>query len=179
MIALTLMAAAWAFEAAIGWPDWLYRRVRHPVVWIGALSNVLDTRLNQTAYAHATRYALGALSASIVIAITVGAAWLISRALPGTWWGFAIEAVIASSLIASRNLYQHVSALLTPLKRGDVGAARALSARLSAVTRPSSMSKGSSGRASKASPKMHPTALSRRSFGAACWDCPGLLPTRP
>lgn len=124
MIALTLIAAAWAIEAVCGWPDWLYRRVRHPVVWIGALINVLDTRLNQTAYAHATRYVLGALSASLVIAITLRAAWLISRALPGTWWGFAIEAVIASSLIASRSLYQHVSALLSPLKLGDVGTAR-------------------------------------------------------
>jgi len=125
MSALTLIAAAWAFEAVCGWPDWLYRWVRHPVVWIGTLIDALDTRLNQSAYSHATRYALGALSACIIIAITAGAAWLISQALPGTWWGFAIEAVIASSLIASRSLYQHVSALLTPLKRGDVGAARA------------------------------------------------------
>lgn len=124
MTALTLITAAWAIEISFGWPDRLYRRVRHPVVWIGSLITLFDTRLNQASYSPRVRYALGAVSVCCVIAVTVGMARIISLALPGTWWGIAIEAVIASSLIASRSLYQHVSALLPPLKRGDLNTAR-------------------------------------------------------
>lgn len=44
---LTVALVALALDALIGWPDALYRRVSHPVVWLGALIAALDRRWNQ------------------------------------------------------------------------------------------------------------------------------------
>lgn len=119
-----LIAAAWGFEALIGWPMAVYRRMGHPVVWIGWLIQACETGLNRSAFPPALRYAAGALTSLCILAVATGLAILLSLALPPTWWGFAIEAVLASSMIASRSLYQHVSAVLQPLQNGDLTAAR-------------------------------------------------------
>lgn len=119
-----VMAAALALEAAFGWPDWLYRLVRHPVVWIGALTCFLEQHLNRAAFGHRARYLLGALASLLVIAVTAAAAFTVSRLIPDTLWGAALEALIASSLLASRSLYTHVAAIVAPLKAGDLAGAR-------------------------------------------------------
>ena len=43
-----LMLAAWLVEVLFGYPEWLYRRIRHPVVWQGALIDGLDRSLKPT-----------------------------------------------------------------------------------------------------------------------------------
>lgn len=119
-----LMAAALAIEAAVGWPDWLYRLIRHPAVWIGALISALERRLNRPAFGHRARYALGALTSLFVIAATTGVAFALARLIPDTLWGAALEALLASSLFASRSLYVHVAAIVAPLQAGDIALAR-------------------------------------------------------
>ncbi|MCB2097369.1 MAG: cobalamin biosynthesis protein CobD [Parvularculaceae bacterium] len=119
-----LMLAAWAIEAAIGWPSRLYRHIRHPVVWLGAGVATLERKLNAPHLSHAARYATGA-SATLLIVIAVTAfAWANSLLLPPTWPGFLVEAFIASSLIASRSLYMHVAAVAVPLSVNDLAAAQ-------------------------------------------------------
>ncbi len=118
------MLLAWLVEATIGWPNWLFERIRHPVVWIGALISALERGLNQTQSSHTSRYASGAVSCLIVISIVTCLACLISLALPNTPFGIACEALIASSLLASRSLYTHVVAVAKPLCAGDISAAR-------------------------------------------------------
>lgn len=118
------MALAWSVDATIGWPNWLFERVRHPVVWIGTLISGLERKLNQTQSSHTSRYISGAVSSLIVISIVTSLACLISLALPNTPFGVAYEALIASSLLASRSLYTHVEAVAKPLSAEDVSAAR-------------------------------------------------------
>ena len=43
----SLAAAALVIEAAVGYPQALYREIGHPVTWIGALIAALETRLNR------------------------------------------------------------------------------------------------------------------------------------
>jgi len=119
-----LMAGALALEAAFGWPDWLYRRIRHPVVWIGALIAALERRLNRPAFSHRARYALGALTSLLTLAATGSAAVALTRLIPETFWGAALEMLIASSLLASRSLYAHVAAIAAPLEAGNLALAR-------------------------------------------------------
>ncbi len=111
-------------EASIGWPDWLYRRVRHPVVWIGALISALESRLNQVKWSRTRRYVYGVVNSLIVVGMAISLACLISLALPNTAIGIACEAMIASSLLASRSLYTHVEAVTKPLIARDLTAAR-------------------------------------------------------
>lgn len=118
------MLAAWGIEFICGWPSWLFQRIRHPVVWFGALVSVFDQVLNQPRWSHPLRYVSGLVSTLILVAAATGAAISIARLFPDTVGGVAIEAVIASSLIASRSLYTHVSAVARPLLHSDLPTAR-------------------------------------------------------
>ena len=120
-----LMLAAWLVEVLFGYPDWLYRRIRHPVVWLGALIDGLDRSLNRPTLGHARRYVLGmgATISTVLLAACLGVAT--SALLPASAAGFWAQAVIASSLICSRSLYHHVAAVSDPLAEGDLTGARA------------------------------------------------------
>ena len=124
MTAPLLMGAAWAIELAFGWPNWLFRRIRHPVVWIGAVLKYLETRLNRVGQSARRTYVSGAVASLTIIIGTTATAAILSYVLPNTTWGYLIEVVVASSLIASRSLHEHVYAVATALKSGDMVQAR-------------------------------------------------------
>ncbi len=119
-----LMLAALLIEATLGWPRWLFDRVRHPVVWIGALVSWLDGALNRDSHGARVRRGLGVMALLVVVGSTTAAALALSWSLPDTPPGFLAEAVIASSLLASRSLYRHVAAVAEPLSRDDASGAR-------------------------------------------------------
>ncbi|MEM1086458.1 MAG: adenosylcobinamide-phosphate synthase CbiB [Pseudomonadota bacterium] len=124
MSAAALMGFAWLIEIAMGWPDWLYKRIRHPVVWFGHVVILADGGFNRSRWSHHTRYVIGMISTLVLVSIATLIAWGIATLLPSTGWGVAIEALIASSLIASRSLYAHVAAVARPLANSDINTAR-------------------------------------------------------
>ncbi|MEL7028924.1 MAG: adenosylcobinamide-phosphate synthase CbiB [Pseudomonadota bacterium] len=125
MSAPALMLIAWGLEFAFGWPDWLYKRVRHPAVWIGALISTLENALNQRAWGASARYLAGAMAALTVVAAAAAAALGLSLLLPDSFAGATAEALVASSLIASRSLHAHIDAVARPLQDNEIGEARA------------------------------------------------------
>lgn len=118
------MLLAWAIEAAVGWPGSVYRRIRHPVVWIGWLVTWLDTALNRERLRNGWRTLAGALAASTVIFAAVAVATAVTALLPDGPPGIAAEALIAASLLASRSLYEHVSAVAESLAADSIAKAR-------------------------------------------------------
>ncbi|HUC16496.1 MAG TPA: adenosylcobinamide-phosphate synthase CbiB [Acetobacteraceae bacterium] len=125
---LPILADALLLEAAFGYPKRLFRAIRHPVVWIGAMLGWLDRRLNRESMprwrrrAHGVLALLAVLCAAILPAIAVQAASL-------TLWagraGFIVPAVLASVLFAQRSLWRHVRAVGDALDRGGLTAGRA------------------------------------------------------
>ena len=113
----TLIAAALLLEAAVGYPDGLYRMIRHPVVWIGVLIAWLDRTLNTGS---ADRRAGAAALAILLVAVGVPCwavqAWLMAT-LP-RWLAIPILGILASSLLAQRSLFAHVRAVETGLRHG-------------------------------------------------------------
>ncbi|MEM9170741.1 MAG: adenosylcobinamide-phosphate synthase CbiB [Pseudomonadota bacterium] len=118
------MFAAWAIEAAVGWPAFVYARIGHPVVWIGALVTACETALNRPAWRETARYAAGMAATALIVAASALCAATIAAVLPNTAVGFLVEAAVASSLLASRSLYEHVRRVWRPLAAGDLAAAR-------------------------------------------------------
>jgi adenosylcobinamide-phosphate synthase len=117
-----------AIDALLGWPDRVFRRIGHPVTWIGALIGVIEARWNR---GDPTRRRIAGLGcALLVIGAAVLPAALIASALPGGWIGAFLTGVLAWPLIAARALGEHVAAVATPLARGDLAGARLQVARI-------------------------------------------------
>ncbi|RQP05266.1 MAG: cobalamin biosynthesis protein CobD [Paracoccus sp. BP8] len=118
---LTIALVALLVDALIGWPEALYRRVSHPVVWIGRLISALDARWNRGGY----RIARGALAVGVTVGAALLPALLLTRALAPLPLGPVLLGVLAWPLVAIRSLHDHVAAVARPLAAGDVPAAKA------------------------------------------------------
>ncbi|WP_449045651.1 adenosylcobinamide-phosphate synthase CbiB [Paracoccus versutus] len=118
---LTIALTALLVDALIGWPDALYRRISHPVVWIGRLISALDARWNRGRH----RIVRGAVAVAVTLGAAVIPALLLTWALAGLPFGPVILGVLAWPLVATRSLHDHVAAVARPLAAGDVPAARA------------------------------------------------------
>ncbi|MBP0484877.1 adenosylcobinamide-phosphate synthase CbiB [Sagittula salina] len=122
MIWAAMMLLALGIDAAIGWPDALYRRAGHPVVWIGTLISFCERRWNRGG--RRRRIALGALTVAVVTATSAGVAAMVAFVLPDGWAGVLIGGVLAWPFVAVRSLHDHVAAVAKPLGNDDLGAAR-------------------------------------------------------
>ncbi len=117
-----MILVACLIDAAIGWPDALYRRIGHPVTWIGAVINALERRWNRGGKGQ--RLGLGAATVVVTLAIAVVPALVVQRALPETWIGILSGGVMCWPLMALRSMHVHVAAVAKPLAQRDVPAAR-------------------------------------------------------
>ena len=130
MSAPLLMLAALAVEVTLGWPDALYRRIGHPVVWFGALVSRADRWLNRPGTIRPVRILAGGFAAVLLIAVAAATGLLIEAFLPAGPLGWAAAAMIASSLLAARSLSQHVGAVAEAFDERGTAAARICVARI-------------------------------------------------
>jgi len=117
---LALTAGAYAIEGLLGYPDWLFRLVRHPVVWFGALLSGLERRLNRGAPGR--RRAAGVATVALLLIAVCGPAFLLQAPPGGT--GLLVAAIVASSLPAQRSLHGYVAAVADGLEREGVNGGR-------------------------------------------------------
>jgi adenosylcobinamide-phosphate synthase len=122
--ALLLVVAALLLDAVIGDPDWLWRRAPHPVVWIGSGIGWLERRLNPESWSRRQRKLAGVVTVIALVSVAMLVGGLLADLLNDNWIGFAIEALIASTLIAQRSLYQHVARVRRAFTEGGLPAAR-------------------------------------------------------
>ena len=121
MMFAAAMLIALAIDAVVGWPDALYRRIGHPVTWIGALISALEARLNVNG---AARKWNGVVTFVIVVAAAALPAYAVMLALPLGWVGAVVTGILAWPLVAARSMYTHVAAVARPLQAGDLTLAR-------------------------------------------------------
>jgi adenosylcobinamide-phosphate synthase len=116
---LALMAGA--VDAAVGYPNILYRAIGHPVTWMGRFITWADGQWNSEQDPPDQRRLHGVLLvvALLILSLLSGLAiaWLCRAALPPLLAFIAI-AILASSLVAQRSLYEHVEAVADALGHG-------------------------------------------------------------
>ncbi|MCT4332512.1 adenosylcobinamide-phosphate synthase CbiB [Paracoccus sp. YLB-12] len=112
---------ALALDAAIGWPDRIYRRIGHPVTWLGRLIAALDQRMNHGK----ARFWRGMAASLLVIAAATFPAIILQDML-GAW----LPGILAWPLVAARSLHDHLRAVARPLLKGDLAAARQATAMI-------------------------------------------------
>lgn len=122
---LLLLLAALILEAALGYPQRLYARIGHPVTWLGALITRLDRLFNREDTGFTARKAAGIAALAILLMVTLAAAlaltWLCRTLGPV---GLLPLALLASTLLAQRNLFEHVAAVAEGLERGGLSEGR-------------------------------------------------------
>jgi adenosylcobinamide-phosphate synthase len=124
------LAVAMAVDAVLGWPDVLFARIGHPVVWLGGLIAALDEHCNREADSPRVRRAAGVGAAAAVIALAAGAAWAVQSAVGIGWSRIVLIGILAWPFLALRSLYDHVAAVACPLEAGDLVAARSAVAKI-------------------------------------------------
>lgn len=142
LLAATALLAL-ALDAAVGDPRRFYELVPHPVALFGRIVGWCDTRWNRPERSgNAIR---GAIVVGILIGGLFGAAWWLSGVLRAWPYGWAIEGLLASTLLAARGLHD---AVLEVARAMEVGIGRARAAVSHIVGRdPESLDEPAIGRA--------------------------------
>ncbi|MET0534664.1 MAG: cobalamin biosynthesis protein, partial [Steroidobacter sp.] len=61
-----LLLAALVVEACVGYPQWIYRSIRHPVVWMGHAIDTIERSWNKPELTDIARRLLGILTVALV-----------------------------------------------------------------------------------------------------------------
>ncbi len=114
-------------EAAGGYPQALFVRIGHPVMWMGAALARLDRGLNRESDSPERRHRRGFVAMTVLLVASGGAGWLVTAiayaALP-RWAAVAVLGTLASSCLAQRSLDAHVRAVAAALERDGLAAGR-------------------------------------------------------
>ncbi len=123
--ALALIAVA--TEAAIGYPDGVYRRIGHPVTWIGALIAWCDKTWNSETLSYDERRWRGVYVLMLLLAVALLSGLAITaffdELLPDLV-ALLLCGVVGSSMLAQRSLYTHVAAVASALETDGIEAGR-------------------------------------------------------
>ena len=125
MLALAMLA-----DAVFGYPGWVFRRIGHPVTWIGAFIGLADRHLNREGSRTLIRKLAGVLTAVCITAGAAAGGFVIQAAAAKLPYGWVLTAIAASTLIASRSLYCHVRDVAAALETGGLEAGRAAVSRI-------------------------------------------------
>ena len=125
-----LVLAALTVEACLGYPQSLFSRIRHPVVWIGAFVGTLEGGWNRASLKPGARRTLGSAALLIVVASAIGLGYVLERLLGTHAVGVAILVLTATSGLAQRSLYVHVRDVDRALAADNLSNARSLVARI-------------------------------------------------
>jgi adenosylcobinamide-phosphate synthase len=124
------MLAGLFLDVAIGWPDALFRRIGHPVSWIGRLVATLDTHWNLTGHSPQARKVLGFATVFVVVPASFLVGFLLQWALPRSLAGALVLGCFTWPFLAVRSLHAHVRNVAVPLETGNLPGARTAVAML-------------------------------------------------
>jgi adenosylcobinamide-phosphate synthase len=117
---LYIVVAALAFDALIGDPDWLWRRLAHPVALFGAAIGWLDRTLNREGWSPQQRKGAGIASVILIVLMAGSIGLLLQLGLQRSFVGNMALGLIASIFVAQRSLYQHVAGVREAFAQGDL-----------------------------------------------------------
>ncbi|HUD90419.1 adenosylcobinamide-phosphate synthase CbiB [Sphingobium sp.] len=117
---------ALALDAALGWPQSLYRRIGHPVGQFARIIERCERRWNRPELPIPTRRRWGTVTVLLLILLVGGSCWLLQSLLLKTFGqlGWIVLALLAWPALAQRSLFDHVRAVALTLEVGDLPAAR-------------------------------------------------------
>ena len=122
---LACIIIALTIDRIIGWPNWLFRRISHPVVLIGNLISVCEKTFNSENTTASIRRFWGIITVLIVTGVCLLAALFISSLIPDNRLGTILTSLLIWPWIAAKSLSEHVEKVALSLSKADSESARA------------------------------------------------------
>jgi adenosylcobinamide-phosphate synthase len=119
-----LAFAALIVERILGYPDWLFRGIGHPVTWMGHLISRLDRAWNRESDTFARRRRNGVFALIVLLGVTVLVALTLENVLVSIPAGVVPLVLAAATLPAQKSLDVHVAAVATALETDGLEAGR-------------------------------------------------------
>jgi adenosylcobinamide-phosphate synthase len=102
-------------ERFVGYPNWLFKLIGHPVTWIGSLITYMDEKMNRMAHIKW----MSRLNGMLALVLLLAAVWLAATSIEVICqfvpYGFVASALISTSLIAQKSLRDHVKGVFEAL----------------------------------------------------------------
>ncbi len=115
-----LLLIALLVDAVLGDPDWLWRRLPHPVTLMGRLIDFLDGTLNRAG----GRRLKGVLALVVMLAVVIALGVVIRLMIGLAPAALALEVIFVAIMLAQRSLYEHVARVRRAFADGGLPAAR-------------------------------------------------------
>ena len=120
-----ILLLALLIDRLIGDPDWIWRKVPHPVAAFGAGIKWFETRFNRKSMSFRRRKWFGIIAILILLLASFVVGFFIHKLLLGLGGaGVIIEALVASILLAQKSLVDHVGKVEKAFKQGSLVEAR-------------------------------------------------------
>ena len=124
MSMLVSIVVALTIDRLFGWPEWLFRRISHPVIAIGHLISFCDETFNKKDTSSATRRCGGIMTVFIVGGLCFLTSFIISFLIPNGFIGIILTSLLIWPWVGAKSLSEHVMEVASALANKDINAAR-------------------------------------------------------
>lgn len=122
--AALVLVAALLLDALLGDPEWLWRRLPHPITLIGHLIDYSDRQFNLPDTTSSTRRRLGVMVLLLLLAGAIVFGMVLSFLLKILPFGWVVEVLIVAIFLAQNSLCQHVGRVAHSFRDEGVSGAR-------------------------------------------------------
>lgn len=129
----SLALVAVAIEAAVGYPEPLYRAIGHPVTWIGRLIAWADDVWNSPTASFEQRRGMGVVLLLVLLGASIAAGVFVADLLEDIFddlFATLFCGLLASSLLAQRSLAAHVGDVASGLDEHGLAGGRNMVSRI-------------------------------------------------
>ena len=124
MSMLVSIVVALTIDRLFGWPDWLFRRISHPVIAIGHLISFCDETFNKKNKSSGTRRFGGIMTVFIVGGLCFLTSLIISFLIPDGFISIILTSLLIWPWVGAKSLSEHVIEVASALANKDVNTAR-------------------------------------------------------
>jgi len=122
---LGVLLVALIVDRIIGDPDWLWRRISHPVVVFGNAIGFVDRQFNRASDPGPTRRRNGRFAISGLLVVAALCGWALARLFGGLGVaGLVFEVLVVAVFLAQKSLGDHVAAVADGLRENGLAGGR-------------------------------------------------------
>ena len=116
---LAWLALALILDGIIGDPQWLWRKIPHPVSWVGGLIGFMDKKFNRGGAPERSRFIAGLWVSTVILLLAVAFGYGLAQLKFYVTWGGFVEIACVTILLAQKSLFLHVWQVRQALRREE------------------------------------------------------------